>query len=435
MKVRINKFIFAGALLPVAAALFFFQSCEEEKPVVVTGEIDGFVTNADTGEPVRAAEVMLTPGGKTAVTGSDGYYHYTEIDAGEYTVQVRKTGFQTNTKRISVQQGAVTKCDIVLHSGIGYLTVNKTSLNFGTGDSNRDVFEISNTGQAAFDWTITEYCDWIVSVNPQQGTLAAAGKTSVTVTIDRTKVPQDNREHSYDLIVESNSGSAVVTVSVNGENNGGSGTGTTVVTGGLSAYYTFDDGTVADVTGNDYDGSAINSPDFITDTPAGSGKAVYLRKENGTTVLSDQKINIANPIKGQSTYTVCFWLKDFGSGVILWGDVTGNSSGAPSFFIYAGNFYANNNKFSDAVNYQDGNWHHIAMTCRQYYTEALYIDGIPYGNLSTSQQPNSAAIQIGGKISNIYESYNATNFKIDNIRFYDRVLSMAEVKQIYNAKQ
>ncbi|MDR0507363.1 MAG: carboxypeptidase regulatory-like domain-containing protein [Dysgonamonadaceae bacterium] len=211
---------------------------------------------------------------------------------------------------------------------------------------------------------------------------------------------------------------------------------TTVVTGGLTAYYTFDDGSATDVTGNGYDGALINSPEFIDDVPGEKGKAVFLRKANGTTILNDQRINLPNPIKNQSSYTVCLWIKDFGSGIMLWGDVSQNYVyGIPNFYVDAGKFYADGHGYDDATNFQDGQWHHIVFSAKQYYTEILYVDGIAYGSQTSSQKPNSVTVQIGGK-TNFTASYNnANNFKTDNIRFYDRELSASEVKQIYNARQ
>lgn len=43
----------------------------------------------------------------------------------------------------------------------------------------------------------------------------------------------------------------------------------------LLAYYTFDDGTLKDSFEYGLDGQLYNEPTFITDTPNGTGKAVF----------------------------------------------------------------------------------------------------------------------------------------------------------------
>jgi hypothetical protein len=406
------------------------QSCAKDAPVI-TGTIDGLISDSESGEPVRAAEVMITPGGKTTVTGADGYYQYADLDVGEYTVQVRKNGYITATRRITVQQAQTARCDVVMHAGTPSLTVNKTAVAFGKTGASSAVFQISNTGQTALSWSITASCVWLAVVTPSQGLLDAGEKTSITVTIDREKVPNDNREHFYDIIIESSSGSAVVTLSVGGDQTGG-GDGTTVVAGGLAACYTFDDGTVADITGNGYDGAAINAPEFITATPNGAGKAVFLKEMNS------EKLALPNPVKNAEAYTVSLWLKDVGTGNILQGTGSPMQNYNLGLSLSNGQIIINNNKtFDGAGILQNGDWHHLVST-GQYagdqLTMALYIDGAFYGSESSGFFPmvtSSTAIYIGGTGF----STPAVNLKTDNIRFYGRVLSAAEITQIYNAKQ
>jgi len=48
------------------------------------------------------------------------------------------------------------------------------------------------------------------------------------------------------------------------------------ITTGLLAYYTFDDGTADDKSGNNLHAILNNSPALISDTPSGKGKALHL---------------------------------------------------------------------------------------------------------------------------------------------------------------
>ncbi|MEE6263561.1 carboxypeptidase regulatory-like domain-containing protein [Plantactinospora sonchi] len=50
------------------------------------GTVSGTVTTAVTSNPMAGATVTLNPGGRTATTGADGSYQFTNLPVGEYTV-------------------------------------------------------------------------------------------------------------------------------------------------------------------------------------------------------------------------------------------------------------------------------------------------------------------------------------------------------------
>lgn len=217
-------------------------------------------------------------------------------------------------------------------------------------------------------------------------------------------------------------------IDVDNNGNGNNNNRTTVVTGGLAAYYTFNDETAVDVTGNGYDGALINSPGFVGETPTGSGKAVFLRKVN------NQKITMENPINNTGIFTICLWLKDVGSGNIFYG---ANSN--LKLNITNGVFNLHNDskcRYDGANILQDGKWHHVVIMGRynggffDSWTVNLYVDGVLYGSHNNAcvvgtLTSNSSSIYIGGE----------NTLKIDNIRFYDRELSRNEIKEIYNTRQ
>ena len=61
----------------------------------------GTVTDNITGNPVNAATIILSPGGKTTISGSDGKYEFTDLDVMQYTVTVQKDGYLTNRKTVN----------------------------------------------------------------------------------------------------------------------------------------------------------------------------------------------------------------------------------------------------------------------------------------------------------------------------------------------
>lgn len=90
-----------------------FVSCAKDE-VETTGSIYGIVNDSVTGEPIKAGIVTLNPGGKSTTTGSDGRYEFNEMTPGQYTIQISKTGYVTNTKRVTVVAGEMESGDLLL---------------------------------------------------------------------------------------------------------------------------------------------------------------------------------------------------------------------------------------------------------------------------------------------------------------------------------
>ena len=89
MKTKLLGNLFMGGVLLLSCGLF--QSCVKDE-VETTGTIYGIVNDSDNGEPVQDAHVGLSPYGKTANTGSDGSYEFQDLEPGQYTIQISKTG-------------------------------------------------------------------------------------------------------------------------------------------------------------------------------------------------------------------------------------------------------------------------------------------------------------------------------------------------------
>lgn len=82
----------------------------------------GTVTDAETGDPMPGANVVvLQPGAATLVGGSgtdnDGTYRISGLPAGEYTVAVRFIGFQEFTTDVTLTAGQTSTLDVALQQG------------------------------------------------------------------------------------------------------------------------------------------------------------------------------------------------------------------------------------------------------------------------------------------------------------------------------
>lgn len=389
-----------------------------------------------------------------------GYPSYLTVSPS--SAQVAAKGTQTIT--VKVNRGAITSdVSTQLTVNIGSdsysvninvnsldlttkMTVSPSSLDFGTSYTTLQ-FSVRNVGTGGdLTWNISSPTDASLSVSPTTGVTSMGNATPVTVTLDRSKLQGDITAF---INVNTNGGSIPVTVtaSKSGDTGNGSNPGTSdgslAVTRGLMAYYTFDDETANDSYENDINGQLYNSPTFVTETPNGRGKALFLNK------LKEQYVNIPTcPVNGKSTYSISCWLKDFESGIII-STICGNYYNGPTlrvsqegkFIMHTGG-YCNDGRFyqgftTDVSHIQSSAWHHVAVTVNgpkemlYLYIDGILVDNVSYGSNYIGAEGNK--MQIGGDAEGRMDY--ATSMKIDNVRIYGVTLTTEEVQQIYNAEK
>lgn len=211
---------------------------------------------------------------------------------------------------------------------------------------------------------------------------------------------------------------------------------------GLVMRYTFDNETAEDSSPKKCDGVLINNPNFISDTPNGIGKALFI---NG---IKEQSVNIPyNPTADSTCYSMCFWLKDFTTGNII---ASFNSYGNKSALNLVALVDNRNFQFNtrhqdykddgvsilsgyDYTSIQQGAWHHIAFVVSKNETEkalSLYVDGVLTDKQGWKYSESTAIrLQIGNN------SKGNVSFKLDNFRLYNRSLTQKEVKMIYKSEK
>lgn len=206
-----------------------------------------------------------------------------------------------------------------------------------------------------------------------------------------------------------------------------------VVSRGLQAYYKLDDGNIID-SRNGYDGS-IDGGTFITDTPNGRGKALFLKR--------GECANIAYaPLDGKRNHTISLWVKDFGAGHLF--QCFDNHQYGPSLAVtedmkikaYTGSSYNDRFKlFNTSLSgVQSDAWTMISVVTSTNGNEnsgevRLYINGqrVNTGTSYTYDNSGAKSMSIG--------SNNSDPMKIDNIRLYSVALTDTEIMEIYNAER
>ena len=234
------------------------------------------------------------------------------------------------------------------------------------------------------------------------------------------------------------------TTAVSSADDGGndSDSGSLAVPQGLASYYTFDDGDANDSTDNELDGLLINNPSFVDKTPNGVGKALSL---NG---VKEQYMSIPyNVFNNLTKLSVSFWIKDFNMGVVFSAISTDYvRSDHPRLISDTSNkfrFYTGYDNYDQTSSFayiytpiQSETWSHIAVTMNDD-TRVLYVNGVRVDTNQASSHKSghaSTKVNIGGDNEGKYNAGYMT-MKIDNIRFYQRCLSDAEIKEIYNSEK
>lgn len=161
-------------------------SCEKETDV---GSIHGFVSSSSNGEPIQGVNISLSPIGLSTATGSDGRYEFVNLQAGQYTIQAMKEGYESNTKNITIVAGNVSSGDMILKPEVAGFKINVEYLDFGTNFSQLSFKVINTSTSLPVSWSITESISWLTAT-PSSGNLGAGQEVAVMVNIDRSQIEQ-----------------------------------------------------------------------------------------------------------------------------------------------------------------------------------------------------------------------------------------------------
>jgi len=210
----------------------------------------------------------------------------------------------------------------------------------------------------------------------------------------------------------------------------------------LAAYYSFDDGTAKDNSGNGNDGTLRNGVSF-TSGILDKGKAAYFDGADDFVRVDELNIN------DKDDFSVSYWIKpefDYNSGVnrgsILWLQGTGNSKN-PTYFAVNHISNADANVTSFLINSNDANnwayapvsfseanqqWIHIVGVF-DYFTRniSLYANGVKIAEKhQTTKGVDGDGILWIGKVYNDY-------FKgsIDEVKIFKKALNDEEIDLIY----
>lgn len=210
-------------ILSLATVIVLAAACGQPivEEVSTTGDISGVVYDKNVGDPISVAQVQLTPGGASTVTGTDGSFAFKNIEAGSYTVTVTKKGYNDASNKVTVSAGKKADCHLLMERIPAYVTADKTELDFGDNLTLTALsFNIVNSSYENLSWHIDydkSSSSFITEVTPESGT-TQYGKTSVIVVrINRDKLNAGANESTLVVVSDNGDGSSEVKVKAIGE--------------------------------------------------------------------------------------------------------------------------------------------------------------------------------------------------------------------------
>lgn len=187
-------------------------SCDDTK-IENKGSIYGMVSDAESKNPVTGAQITLSPGNNTTVTGSDGFYEFQNIEEGQYKLTVMSSGYKVNTRQVTVTAGTKVIGDIQLirEETVSGIELSTDYLDFGATYDER-TFDIINVSTSeSIDWYIDNISVNWLTASPVNGSIGAGKSNSIKVTVDRSKI-SDSKTTSFN--VNADGGSFAVTVTI-----------------------------------------------------------------------------------------------------------------------------------------------------------------------------------------------------------------------------
>ncbi len=188
-----------------------FISCAQDVTSTFGG-ISGVVKDKITAEALAGVQVSIMPGDESSVTGTDGIFQFSDLDAADYTVSFMKEGYVSDSKKVTVSPGVKRYASITLEPIVPVLSVTPAKLEFGS-ETTTLALDITNTGKGSLQWSVSEEIDWL-SCQPDKGTTTNES-SSVVFKVSRDRLERGH--YSETIVISSNGGSLTIPVTVSVE--------------------------------------------------------------------------------------------------------------------------------------------------------------------------------------------------------------------------
>ena len=134
-KTRIPKIVHGA----ICALLFTILAISCAKDIVdLNGSVQGVIKDFDTGALISNCQVSLSPSGKSALTGSDGVFVFSNLEPGSYNLSFLKAGYDDATKTVTVVSGETSSLNITLKAKSAF-AASSSKLDFGDMSSSMEL--------------------------------------------------------------------------------------------------------------------------------------------------------------------------------------------------------------------------------------------------------------------------------------------------------
>ncbi len=164
--------------------LMLLSSCAEDI-VDLGSSIRGVVKDQEDYHLIENCLVTLSPGGLTRTTSAAGTFEFTDLEAGEYTLTFRKTGYLDYSQNLKTVIGKDQDISVMLKCKDPF-AVSPSVLDFGDFEANKSFLLVNNSDQT-IAYEIENIPSWL-QLSRQKGTVNVGMSLSIDATADRSKL-------------------------------------------------------------------------------------------------------------------------------------------------------------------------------------------------------------------------------------------------------
>lgn len=220
---------------------------------------------------------------------------------------------------------------------------------------------------------------------------------------------------------------------------------TSTATSGMVAHYKMNDNAadhvIADSSGNALDGVSIAHTDTMTVAGVINTALEFDGAVDYGRVTDNPLLNF-----GTGDFAQSFWIKTSGTisnkrllgkntGTLGWDTQILGTSGALWVFIMDASGSTAATLTSITVNLTDGNWHHIVLNWDRDGNVTPYADNVAFTGVSIASRSGSISNANDFGIGVYSGNWSSSKFtgSLDDIRLYNRLLTVQEIANLYNA--
>ncbi len=167
-----------------------FIGCTSDE-VSSFGDVYGIISDTKSGSPIRNAEITISPGNSTTVSGSDGHFEFKSLEAGQYKISVTADGYSSNSRQVTIVAGQSVSCDIHLTpQNNDVVMIKPTSLDFGVNELQLAA-TITNESDSETEWFLDlGDTPWLYAY-PTTGRIGGGKHHTIVFTANRARMKED----------------------------------------------------------------------------------------------------------------------------------------------------------------------------------------------------------------------------------------------------